>query len=106
MCKVINSIFIDDRVVQSSFLDVKGISILVSAFSVAMVYVAVLTNGIEAQNNTNGSSLANMTNTSASNTSSILTNPTGSNPPGMSQDQNGPNPTRSNIPCVAGNSCM
>jgi hypothetical protein len=47
-----------------------------------------------------------MTNSSASNTTSTLTNLTGSNPPGMSQGQNGPNPTGSNIPCVAGNSCM
>lgn len=85
---------------------VKGITLLIFTLSGSILLLAIVANGTEAQNNTNGSSLGNLTNSSASNTSSAATNPTGSNLPGMSQGQNGPNPTGSNIPCLAGNSCM
>ena len=87
----------------SSFEGIKEMSllILIPTLFVSILLLTAVASGTEAQNNTNGSSLGNMTNSSASNTTSTATNPTGSNPPGMGQGQNGPNPTGSNIPCVA-----
>jgi hypothetical protein len=73
----------------SSFESIRGISLLIFTLSVSILLLAMVANGTEGQNNTNGSRLGNLTNSTASNTSSAAMNPTGSN-----------------IPCIAGNSCM
>jgi hypothetical protein len=79
--------------------------IIVLGLSLVLLMPLVGLGNTLAQNNTNGTLTGkNMTNSTGSNLTS--TNPTGSNPPNMSQGQSGPNPTGSNIPCVAGDPCL
>ena len=80
-------------------------TIIVLGLSLILLMPLVGLGNTSAQNNTNGTLTGkNMTNSTGSNI--ISTNLTSSNPSNMSQGQSGPNPTGSNIPCVAGNPCM